>query len=127
MTRRYDPLERDRWARLRFAIIGPLLAAPPEPGQLRVRLRELSVRAWQHPRTGLAVHFGCSTIERWFSVEPGFMWSRRRQRRHQAACRASSLHIILVLLLALSAFDTSLRGGTRREACSLPDCGRRPE
>jgi len=25
-----DPSQRDRWARLRFSIIGPLLAAPPQ-------------------------------------------------------------------------------------------------
>jgi hypothetical protein len=29
MVDRGDPADRDRWARLRFAIIGPLLAAPP--------------------------------------------------------------------------------------------------
>ena len=27
--------DRDRWARLRFAIIGPLLAAPPTKGRLQ--------------------------------------------------------------------------------------------
>jgi putative transposase len=31
VTDRGDPVDRDRWARLRFAIIGPLLAAPPPP------------------------------------------------------------------------------------------------
>ena len=34
MVIRRDPLERDRWARLRFSIVGPLLAAPPESGEL---------------------------------------------------------------------------------------------
>jgi 3-isopropylmalate/(R)-2-methylmalate dehydratase small subunit len=29
-----DPPKRDRWARLRFSIIGPLLAAPPGPREL---------------------------------------------------------------------------------------------
>jgi hypothetical protein len=32
----------DRWARLRFAVIGPLLAAPPERGELQQALRALS-------------------------------------------------------------------------------------
>ena len=32
LTSPHDPLKRDRWARLRFAIIGPLLAAPPATG-----------------------------------------------------------------------------------------------
>jgi hypothetical protein len=37
VTDRGDPVDRDRWARLRFAIIGPLLAAPPLKGELRAR------------------------------------------------------------------------------------------
>ena len=61
-----DPLKRDRWARLRFAIIGPLLAAPPAPGDLQARLSELAARTWRHPSTGLEVRFGASTIERWY-------------------------------------------------------------
>jgi hypothetical protein len=65
MAIRRDPLDRDRWARLRFAIIGPLLAAPPEPGALRAALQGLADTTWQHPSTGLPVQFGLSTIERW--------------------------------------------------------------
>lgn len=61
-----DPLQRGRWARLRFAIVGPMLAAPPAPGELRAKLRELAGRDWQHPRSGAPVRFGVSTIERWF-------------------------------------------------------------
>ena len=61
-----DPLRRDRWARLRFAIIGPLLAAPPAPGELQAALNELAARTWRHPLTGLDVRFGTSTIQRWF-------------------------------------------------------------
>jgi len=33
---------RLRWARLRFAIVGPLLASPPEPGELTDRIAELA-------------------------------------------------------------------------------------
>jgi putative transposase len=58
-------VDRDRWARLRFAIIGPLLAAPPEPGELQAALRRLAAQTWRHPNTGEAVRFGQSTIERW--------------------------------------------------------------
>jgi transposase InsO family protein len=57
---------RTRWARLRFSIIGPLLAAPPEPGELAQRLQELSGKHYQHPSTKERVQFGASTIERWY-------------------------------------------------------------
>ena len=60
--------DRDRWARLRFSIIGPLLAAPPGQGELGSALRALSTRAWRHPVSGLPVHFATSTIERWLYV-----------------------------------------------------------
>ncbi len=46
MAIRRDPLDRDRWARLRFAIIGPLLAAPPEAGALRATITALASRTW---------------------------------------------------------------------------------
>ena len=36
---------RVRWARLRFSIIGPLLASPPAPGELADRLRELAQKS----------------------------------------------------------------------------------
>ena len=43
---------RDRWAQLRFLIIGRLFAAPPEPGDLFNCLTELANKAWRHPVTG---------------------------------------------------------------------------
>ena len=65
LTSSHDPLKRDRWARLRFAIIGPLLAAPPAAGELSPALLALSTKSWRHPVSGRAVCFGASTIERW--------------------------------------------------------------
>lgn len=53
------------WALFRFAVVGPLLASPPEHGELAAALRELSRRTWEHPITGKPVRFGASTIERW--------------------------------------------------------------
>jgi hypothetical protein len=60
-----DLPQRDRWARLRFAIIGPLLAAPPAAGELHAPLSVLAAKTWRHPFTGLDLRFGVSTIERW--------------------------------------------------------------
>ncbi len=61
-----DPPERDRWARLRFSIIGPLMAAPPASRQLGAAFLALAAKTWRHPVSGLDVRFGASTIERWY-------------------------------------------------------------
>ncbi|MBM3332807.1 transposase family protein [candidate division WOR-3 bacterium] len=80
-----DDLDRthERWARLRFSIVGRLLAAPPERGDLREELRRLAGCEWRHPITGRPVRFGVSTIERWYyaaraeKVDPVHVLERR--------------------------------------------------
>lgn len=54
-----------RWARFRFSIIGPLLSAPPESGELQAALLALSKKTWLHPISGLPMTIAVSTIERW--------------------------------------------------------------
>jgi len=61
-----DSVQRDRWARLRFSIIGPLLAAPPAPRELGAALRLLAAKTWRHPVSNLDVEFSASTLERWY-------------------------------------------------------------
>jgi len=65
MDRSHDS-PHDRWARLRFSIIGPLLAAPPSRGDLRGELEKLAAKTWRHPISGEPAKFGLSTIERWY-------------------------------------------------------------
>ena len=60
------PRVHERWAHLRFSVIGQLLAAPPDKGELRAAIEELAARTWQHPTSGKPVRFGFSTIERWY-------------------------------------------------------------
>ena len=55
-----------RWARFRFSIIGPLLSAPPNNGDLQKELAALAQKEWRHPITGIPTQFAKSTIERWF-------------------------------------------------------------
>jgi putative transposase len=55
-----------RWAHLRFSIVGPLLAAPPARGELQAQLEKLAAKHWLHPVTGQPVRFGLSTIQRWY-------------------------------------------------------------
>jgi putative transposase len=62
---------RLRWARLRFSIIGQLLASPPEPGELASRIDELARRSWKHPTTGEALRFSSKTVERMYYVARG--------------------------------------------------------
>jgi putative transposase len=66
LSSEHDLPRRDRWARLRFAIIGPLLAAPPAQGELFTALTALAGKTYRHPSTGLEIRFGCSTLERWY-------------------------------------------------------------
>lgn len=55
-----------KWAHFRFSVIGPLLAAPPNRGELRQELEILAQKRWCHPVTAQWVQFGLSTIERWY-------------------------------------------------------------
>ena len=56
----------ERWAHLRFSVIGHLLAAPPPRGELAAAIMALTERTWRHPTTGEPTRFGFSTIERWY-------------------------------------------------------------
>jgi len=71
-------LLHQRWAHLRFSVIGQLLAAPPPRGELRAELKKLASRTWQHPINGQPVRFAASTIERW-------LLRARRERRDPVA------------------------------------------
>lgn len=88
----------DRWARLRFSVVGPLLAAPPAPGELAHELTQLAAKTWRHPVTGEPVRFARSTIERWYyaaRAEPrdpvGVL--RRQVRKDAGQARGVSLEL----------------------------------
>jgi putative transposase len=88
----------DRWARLRFSVVGPLLAAPPAAGELAMELARLAAKVWQHPVSGEPVRFAQSTIERWYYAarsEPrdpvGVL--RRRVRKDAGQARGVSLEL----------------------------------
>ncbi len=55
----------DRWVRLRFAIIGQLLAVPARGhGELRRAIQSRAAQTWRHRVTGAPVKFAFSTIEK---------------------------------------------------------------
>ena len=64
--RTHEPTTHERWAHLRFSVVGHLLAAPPPRGELQAALAQLATRTWRHPVTNDSVRFGVSTIERWY-------------------------------------------------------------
>ena len=89
---------QDRWARLRFAVVGPLLSAPPAAGELGQELRQLANKLWRHPVSGEPVRFARSTIERWYyaaraeAKDPvGVL--RRRVRSDAGRARGVSLEL----------------------------------
>lgn len=60
------------WAHLRFSIVGPLLAQPPEHGELAQEIEHLSQRSYPHPtRHGETISFAASTVERWYYAALG--------------------------------------------------------
>jgi transposase InsO family protein len=61
-----QPRSHERWAHLRFSVVGGLLASPPAAGELRSELEHLAAKSWRHPTSGQVVRFGLSTIERWY-------------------------------------------------------------
>lgn len=102
----------DRWARLRFSIIGPLLSAPPEHGQLRKRLLELSRCRWKHPVNGTGVRFSYATVERWYYIARSAqdpVLALRRVRRTDAG---RPRQLSAVLLQALKAQYRNYPGWT---------------
>ena len=93
MTERGGSRVHERWARLRFSIIGALLAAPPAKGALHAALVHLAAREWRHPSTGAPVRFGVSTLERWLYRARGEQHDPvgvlRRKRRGDAGAQGS--------------------------------------
>lgn len=66
MSNRDQSRSQQRWAQLRFSVVGPLLSCPPPRGQLRMELKRLSEKSWRHPTSGESTVFSFSTIERWY-------------------------------------------------------------
>lgn len=93
MAERDGSRMHERWARLRFSIIGTLLAAPPAKGALRAALQQLAAREWRHPSTGAPVRFSVSTLERWLyrarNERHDPVGVLRRKRRGDAGAQAS--------------------------------------
>jgi putative transposase len=94
VTQRRGAQVHQRWARLRFSVIGQLLAAPPPKGALYRELEKLAAREWRHPVSGEPVRFGVSTIERWY-------YRARRERHDRPSARAPTECKWLVASLAL--------------------------
>lgn len=95
----------ERWANLRHAIIGALLAAPPPRGELRAALEALAARTYVHPITGEPVQFAFSTVERWLHLarkaagHGDTMRALRRKIRKDAGTRRAVSSAVVVAVV----------------------------
>jgi len=55
-----------RWAEFRLAVIGSLLADPPDHGKRKQAIAEIAAKQWRHPFSGMPTRFSFATIERWY-------------------------------------------------------------
>jgi hypothetical protein len=85
---------------LRFAIVGPLLAAPARWGALRAALQRLAAQSWRHPVSRHPTSFAFPTIERWYYAarnaarDPvGVLRPRRRKDAGQQRTLSSRLQL----------------------------------
>jgi len=94
----------EHWARLRFSVIGQLLAAPPAKGALRAALQQLAAREWRHPVTGTPIRFSIATLERWYyrsrNAQSDPISVLRRKRRQDAGEQTSMTAPLRQALLA---------------------------
>jgi putative transposase len=133
VTQSRGPRVHERWAHLRFSVIGHLLAAPPHKGALRAEIESLAARQWRHPTTGEPVRFGFSTIERWYyralreRVDP--VGVLRRKVRINAGRQHTVSDAVRQAVLAQYAAHKSWSVQLHHDnivalAESRPDCGR---
>ena len=135
MTQRRGAQVHQRWARLRFSVIGQLLAAPPPKGALYSELEKLAAREWRHPVSGEPVRFGVSTIERWYyrarrERHDPVSVLRRKQRidaGQQASISEAVRQVLLAQYAAHKSWSVQLHhdnllalGEKRRELLPLP-------
>ena len=109
-----EELHADRWARLRFAIVGPLLAAPADSGRLRSVIQATAAKTWKHPVTGTPLRFSFTTVERWYYLAHAAqdpLAALRPQRRSDAG-RSRRISGAVVAARRRS----SLRAATRTES-----------
>ena len=100
----------ERWAYFRHLVIGTLLIAPPEPGQLRAALLELNRKAFIHPVTGAPVRVGFSTLEKWYyaarSGDDPSVQLRRKVRKDAGQQRAVSELLVAAMQAQYAAHPT---------------------
>lgn len=74
-----DETARQKLALFRIAVLGPLVGARLEHGELVELCREAATRSWELPN-GAVIDVSARTIEEWFSAERILMRSRERRR-----------------------------------------------
>ena len=110
MQKPETPTPAQAWARLRFAVIGPLLSSPPARGHLAAEIKRLAEKTWRHPTTGEPVTFAPSTIEAWLykaRKHPGDpVNALRREIRNDAGTNSINPELIKALRNQYKAYPT---------------------
>jgi putative transposase len=95
---------KQRWARFRLLVIGPLLASPAASGDLQSAIRDLTERIYQHPlRSKETMKLGFSTVERWYYQAKGVddpIVALSRKVRSDAGRRVAVSEMLLAALKA---------------------------
>ncbi len=119
----------DRWAQLRFSVVGPLLAAPPEKGTLRAAIVGLSKKQWRHPIDGRAICFSVPTLERWYyaarRAEDPIAALRNRPRGDAGKNRTLSPQLIESIQQQYKVhpqWSVQLHYDNLKIACGVADC-----
>ena len=101
--RTHEPTIHERWANLRFSVVGHLLAAPPRRGDLQRELERLAETSWRHPVTGAPTRFGRSTIERWYYEAKNAPVELRKKIRKDLGRRIAISDVLVQAIHALYA------------------------
>jgi len=93
----------EKWAHLRFSVVGMLLAGSPPRGELGPEIERLAARLWVHPVTGKRTRFAASTLERWYYQARNARRDpvgalRRKVRKDQGRHRRVSDRLVATLL-----------------------------
>jgi len=94
--------KQEKWARLRFLVIGRLLSDPPKHGELSTEIARLATMTWCHPIKEEPCQFSPSTIEAWYYAaqrcDDPVLALQRKLRKDAGSCPSLSSRLQAAIL-----------------------------